>query len=60
MKRGREKPKPKPVVKLGTVVNRAQAADLFATMLRSVEMEEQQAEENDNGRTGNDEKTPRR
>jgi hypothetical protein len=32
------------------VVNTALAADLFATMLRSVEIEEQRAEENANDR----------
>lgn len=46
-------------VKLGTVRNTAQAADLFATMLRSVEMAKQRrAEENANGRTSTA-KTPR-
>jgi hypothetical protein len=39
-------------VKLGTVTNTAAAADLFATMLRSVEIERQRAEEKANGRTG--------
>jgi hypothetical protein len=41
------------------VHNTAQAADLFASMLRSVEIEEQRAEGNANGRTG-DQKIPRR
>jgi hypothetical protein len=40
------------VNRLGTIVNTAAAADLFATMLRSVEIERQRAEENANGRTG--------
>jgi hypothetical protein len=47
-------------VKLGTEPNTVQAADLFATMLRSVEIEEQRAEENDNGGASDrNEKTPR-
>lgn len=40
----KRKPAPRAVVKLGTIENTAQAADLFATMLRSVEIEEQRAE----------------
>jgi hypothetical protein len=46
----RKKPPPKAKVELGIVRSTAQAADLFATMLRSVEIEEQRAEENANGR----------
>jgi len=37
--------------RLGTVVNTEAAADLFATMLRSVEIERQRAEENTDGCT---------
>jgi len=55
----RRKPDLRVEVKLGTVRNTAQAADLFATMLRSVEMAKQRrAEENANGRTSTA-KTPR-
>lgn len=39
----------KATVKLETVKNTALAADLFATMLRSVEIEEQRERENANG-----------
>ena len=58
--RTRKRKPPEATVKLGTVENTAQAADLFATMLRSVRIEKQRAEENANGRSSNsNEKTPR-
>lgn len=58
--RKRRKPELKVKNQLGTVENSLQAADLFATMLRSVEMEEQSAEAKTNDGTSHDEKTPRR
>lgn len=56
----KRKPAPQVTAKLVTVPNTAQAADLFATMLRSVEIEEQRAGVNANGRTSDEEKTSRR
>lgn len=57
----KKRPAPRATVKLGRVENTAQAADLFATMLRSVEIEEQQSAEVDaNGRTTTDDEKPSR
>lgn len=50
---------PRVAVQLDTAANTAQAADLFATMLRSVEIEEQRSAEVDANGSTSDKTIPR-